>query len=89
MGLWLDSSLCLSFIVDISGRSARFRRFQKSFAMEILLIVDGKNIYHGVFSCSLSVLFFAYAAAVSTINVTKPHMYQPNIKVMFNRVNQH
>ena len=32
---------------------------------------------------------FAYAAAVSTINVTKPHMYQPNIKVMFNRVNQH
>ena len=32
---------------------------------------------------------FVYAAAVSTINVTKPHMYQPNIKVMFNRVNQH
>ena len=36
-----------------------------------------------------SIMFFANAAAVSTINVTKPHMYQPNIKVMFNRVNQH
>ena len=32
---------------------------------------------------------FAYAAAVSTTSVTKPHMYQPNIKIMFNRVNQH
>ena len=38
---------------------------------------------------SCSVMYFANAAAVSTINVTKPHMYQPNIKVMFNRVNQH
>ena len=28
-------------------------------------------------------------AAVSTISVTKPHMYQPNIEVMFNRFNQH
>lgn len=36
---------------------------------------------------SCSVMYFANAAAVSTINVTKPHMYQPNIKVMFNRVN--
>ena len=45
-----------------------------------------------LFSAFTPLLFcygFAYAAAVSTINVTKPHMYQPNIKVMFNRVNQH
>ena len=40
-------------------------------------------------SLSCSVMFLANAAAVSTINVTKPRMYQPNIKVMFNRVNQH
>ena len=38
------------------------------------------------FSCS--VIFFANAAALSTTIVTKPQMYQPNIKVMFNRVNR-
>ena len=32
---------------------------------------------------------FANAAAVSTTIVTKPQTYQPNIKVMFNQVNQH
>ena len=42
-----------------------------------------------LYSLSCSVMFFANAAAVSTINVTKPHMYQQKIKVMFNRVNQH
>ena len=37
---------------------------------------------------SRSVIFFANAAALSTTIVTKPQMYQPNIKVMFNRVNR-
>ena len=32
---------------------------------------------------------FANAVAVSTTIVTKPQTYQPNIKVMFNQVNQH
>ena len=32
---------------------------------------------------------FANAAAVSTTIVTKSQTYQPNIKVMFNQVNQH
>ena len=32
---------------------------------------------------------FANAAAVATTIVTKPQTYQPNIKVMFNQVNQH
>ena len=40
-------------------------------------------------SLSCSVMFLANAAAVSTTSVTKPHTYQPNIKVMFNQVNQH
>ena len=33
-------------------------------------------------SLSCSVMFLANAAAVSTINVTKPYTYQPNIKVI-------
>ena len=34
-------------------------------------------------------MYFANEVAVSTISMTKPHTYQPNIKVMFNRINQH
>ena len=50
-----------------------------------------RDSWHSMFrgKCHKTVMFFANAAAVSTTSVTKPHMYQPNIKVMFNRVNQH
>ena len=68
------------------------RRTTKNVKLQCLALCETGTRAGGeasAFPLSCSVMFFAYAAAVSTINVTKPHMYQSNIKVMFNRVNQH
>ena len=41
------------------------------------------------FTSLLFCYVFYHAAAASTTNVTKPQTYQPDIKVVFNWVNQH
>ena len=91
VGWCVDETLEAKFAVEALNMA--LTRLDKNLAYDIVLLYvrpeREQEVRSPLLPLSCSVMYFAYAAAVSTINVTKPHMYQPNIKVMFNRVNQH